>query len=376
MPIVILSDFHPRNILGGGGAIAHEFYQSLLELNVASEFWSTGNPLDDTSEEKFFESRVSKYRIINFFQVCIINRCTLRVIWKLYKKRPNILWVNAIGNRISFSVVLVSRALGIRTFVTLHDFLPINQTKIGLFGSGLYRHLDLSRIIVEKGMHHRLRRKILTFYVNRANGIFAVGPLQCKILKSFGVSVKAWVPNGVANCTHKTTDSKSARKRSGILFAGRFHRKGLEYLIDGLLQSKSRPKLLLAGGMDLFDYAKTRLPEEDIHYFGTVSRQTLHEIIHEVELVCVLSQYFDPYPTIGLEAIRHGALIIATKTSGISHYFTGVGDILINGINQVPDLDKILGNTENFEELNSKIDLQIPQPLEVVKLYLTFFRNK
>jgi glycosyltransferase involved in cell wall biosynthesis len=128
--------------------------------------------------------------------------------------------------------------------------------------------------------------------------------------------------------------------------------------------------------MDLFDYAKTRLPEADIHYFGTVSRQTLHEIIHEVELVCVLSQYFDPYPTIGLEAIRHGALIILTNTNGISHYFTGVGDILINGINQVPDLDKILSNTENLAELNSKIDLQIPQPLEVVKLYLAFFRNK
>jgi glycosyltransferase involved in cell wall biosynthesis len=360
-------------VLGGAGEIAYEFYKGLIELNVDSEFWSSGNSDNNTSREKFFEPYVSRNRLVTFFQVCFMNRCTLKVIWRLYKKRPNIVWVNSIGNKISLCTILFARALGIKIFVTLHDFLPISPTKIGLSGYSSNQYLDLKRIKLEESLHTRLRRQILTFYINRANYICAVGPLQFEILKSFGVSVKKWVPNGVARCTHKTKDSQDTQKRSGILFAGRLHRKGLEYLIDGLLQSKSKRKLLLAGEIDLLDYAKTRLSDKDIHYYGTVSRQILHEIMHKVELVCVLSQYFDPYPTIGLEAIRHGAPVIVTKTNGICHLLRSTEDEFIHEIDQVPDLDKILKDTKNFAEVTSTISLKIPEPQDVVKSYLRLF---
>ena len=159
------------------------------------------------------------------------------------------------------------------------------------------------------------------------------------------------IPNGVIPCHHLDQPERDPRK---ILFAGRLNRKGLNFVIESMLKSDLKLHLLLAGDYDLYDYTKARLNENDFTYLGRLSRPEVALILHQVKYVACISQYYDNYPTIALEAIAHGALPITTELTGVASL---VSTISLNLVIKE-------GQTIDFSSLDS-LNLEVSSvPLE------------
>jgi glycosyltransferase involved in cell wall biosynthesis len=373
---VILSDFHPDEVLGGGGAIAFEFHQILLSKGVNSEFWSTGETGKSSKTEIAFRIRQVNSPIRRYLHQIVGNSVTVRVYRTLRRDKPDFVWVHQIGNKFSYSIVPLLRLLGIPVVITLHDYLTVNTSKVGVKNPKLEFVSRRDNLLIGRRLHERLRRKILTLYVNKSNMAIAVSNLQAQILSSLGVNIFKVIPNGVAKCDHRSQIKKKGAPEQSILFAGRFHRKGLEYLVEAIKLSSLNWTLYLAGDQVLSSYASSKLPAERIIFLGKLSRSELHRFIHEMDLVCVLSQYFDPYPTVGLEAIRHGSQFITTNTSGISELLKAGGESFLFPVNTVPDLDCIVTENKDFETMRLRIDSKINTQEQVISLYLeTFMKN-
>jgi glycosyltransferase involved in cell wall biosynthesis len=74
--------------------------------------------------------------------------------------------------------------------------------------------------------------------------------------------------------------------------------------------------LYLAGNTRLQEIATEYLDLDRFTYFGEVNQTKIFELVHEVDVVSVLSQCFDVYPTITLEALSHHTPVITTELTG------------------------------------------------------------
>jgi glycosyltransferase involved in cell wall biosynthesis len=76
-------------------------------------------------------------------------------------------------------------------------------------------------------------------------------------------------------------------------------------------------KLTAAGGLDLKEIGLKYLGNDQFTYLGFLEPSELFKQIHKSELVSVLSECFDVYPTIALEAFMHNSIPITSLSTGI-----------------------------------------------------------
>lgn len=371
MRLILLSDFHPSNKLGGGGAIAYEFHEIALNSGHQSNFWYAGEKNTTGNHEREFAVSDSRFQINKLIRQVLGSFASLRIVVAIQRKRPDIVWIHQIGNRISYSVILALRLFGVPTVVTLHDYLVICQTKVGVLDQRHSETSERDNLIIGNRLHEVIRRLFLRAYVNRANKVFTVSELQQEILSNFGIKSKLSIPNGVPECKHADKRSTLVGEQYNALFAGRLHRKGLEYLIEGIKASPNNWVLHLAGDEDLLLHAQSQLPSEKINFHGRVSRHDLHKLMHDMQLVSVLSQYFDPYPTVGLEALRHGSMFITTNTTGISVLARALDSRLVLNVGEIPNLDSLLNIIRDNDGKSDQIRMRIPSQEKVFKQYFS-----
>lgn len=372
--LVILSDLHPQIELGGGGAIAYEFFNLLDNLGYSVQFWFT------TSQREFINNHSNKEigvfspnprtRFGSKFREILGVGNLLKIIMLVLKFRPKVIWVHQIGNHWPYLLIPVLRLFNTKILFTYHDYLALSKYKIDPIDSSLNE--VLGNINVGKSSYQIFRRRLLRTMANSANQTTAVSHLQKQILEAFQIRVDAVIPNGVATCVHeKFLDSNPPQSTWNILFAGRLNRKGLDVICDALTKAKPGWILHLAGNDDLLNYCSMRLDSKQFMYHGKLSRFELGRLMHGMDIVGVCSQYYDPYPTVGLEALRHGSFFLSTNTAGISHIYSGeISKSLIFKVGQVPDLDLALSfvNT-NLDALNA-IKSKLPTPIDVCETYL------
>jgi hypothetical protein len=368
---VLLSDFHPEKKLGGGGAIAYEFHQLALENGHQSRFWYTGNENRHEENERCFAVAESRHSAVKYLRQTLSSIVSLRILVAIYRTRPEIVWIHQIGNSISYSIIFFLRLARIPTIVTLHDYLVISSTKVGVFDPRALNILEPKNLLIGNRFREEIRRFLLKTYVNFASKIFTVSNIQQKILSDSGVNCTLVMPNGASECSHTNFNQTRTEKKLNVLFAGRFHRKGLEYLIEGIIASPNKWVLHLAGNEDLLEYAHSKLPAEQIRFHGRITRSQLHTLMHEMHLVSVLSQYFDPYPTVGLEAIRHGSMFLTTNSSGISSLLVEQAPEFILKVGEFPNLDCLLSLKNETSIDISLVNSSIPTQEIVFKKYFS-----
>ncbi len=372
--LVILSDLHPELQLGGGGAIAYEFHNLLKDLGYSVQFWFTTSNKEFINKQNLEEIGVlssnPKSRFGSKFREILGVGNLLKILMLVLRFRPRVIWVHQIGNHWPYLVIPVLRLFRVKILFTFHDYLVLSKYKIDPIDSS---RREVSRNVnVGTSIYQIFRRMLLRSMANSANQTTAVSNLQKQILEQFQIRIDVVVPNGVAKCVHeKCVEHDFPESTSNLLFAGRLNRKGLDIMCEAVIQAKPGWILHLAGNSELFDYCSLRLDAEKFKYHGKLSRFELGELIHKMDLVGVCSQYFDPYPTVGLEALSHGSFFLATNTAGISEIYTGsVSENLIFEIGKVPDLDSAINfikdNLDNLDKLKNKI----PTPLETSKIYL------
>jgi glycosyltransferase involved in cell wall biosynthesis len=125
-----------------------------------------------------------------------------------------------------------------------------------------------------------------------------------------------------------------------ILFAGRHNENGLELLLEAI-KKKSDTHLHLAGGFRLVELAQEKLENDRFTYHGLLSSDKIAKLLHQVQLVSVLSQCFDVYPTITIEALSHKIPVLTTNLTGNSNLVSKLSDSLVINYGQIPDLKQV-----------------------------------
>lgn len=339
--IFVVNDLHPIE-MQGAATIAYNYHDALMKRHDSSFYCGSKKNSLSTQDREFFlgvdfpdcllDHRIFRRICSQLSRIIITSSFLIRII----RSRPDFVWFHQMGQRFGFITIVLVKLLGVKTFVTFHDFGGIKKGK-------LYPHdLSLSNDDVDgwisqqlinnnpipefKSFNFRnflrknfLKRFIRRFYIRTITKYFAdrmlyISNLQKIIYVSFGFEQGCIFPNPIEPCDCALLEVRRYDSTRSALFAGRAIGKGLEKIAGAI--SSTGFILHLAGKVELLTRAQNYLPHDRIVYHGEVSRQELFRIIHSVDLVCVPSMCFDVYPTITLESLSHGTPVLTHRTCG------------------------------------------------------------
>ena len=133
--IVLLSDLHPKNSLGGGQNIAYEYFESMIKSGLNAEFWCTKpNKEKKRNNQTKHEIQIYSPSISNNLSFKIKHLIggteLIKFIWLIVTKKPSNIWIHQIGNHWPMIIIPILRLWRIHTIVTLHDFSILSRYKI------------------------------------------------------------------------------------------------------------------------------------------------------------------------------------------------------------------------------------------------------
>lgn len=337
--IIVLNDLNPKDS-PGAAAVSADLARFLENKNLRFIHVSTSkqasfnirhNPTQILILEKSFEPFIKKMRgrfkcIDSLFRL-FSPLYLISFLQVIYRNRVDTIWIHQIGHRFSYFTILLVRLMRKQMVITFHDYsflrfrklypqdldIPENMIEQEL----LAHHLNLPNVHKFKLRHpptiaHRITRFIFKF----VNTIVYVSALQKQIFVDNGF------PNGfvIENITNECSCEPQTRfvedcHQLDVLFAGRRIGKGLERTVKEI-GNYPKAHLHLAGQQELKHYVEKYLPPHSYTYHGFLNSSQLSELIHKMDLVAVLSDCFDVYPTITLEAFSHGAPAITTLSTG------------------------------------------------------------
>ncbi len=370
MRIVVLSDLNPVKFPGAASIAYGLAKEASRECDV--EFWFSDVDEDfdsDTPEisiriRKISENRTKKMdgNILQRFYFEILGfKEYYWLLRQLREFRPTHVWIHQIGSRFPKSIIPLLKLLRLSVVVTIHDFSLIFNRKLYPIdidfsedaGSLNFRERLNSGFSIkaqdgERGLFLAIRRKIVLFFYAFADHIICISDLQALILNRIGLRIDGVIPNGARSCDCKI-DSKLTNSKFHILFAGRPNAKGLELLLEAI-EKNPDAHLHLAGNFRLVEMAQQKLGSERFTFHGLLNTSEIEALLHQVQLVSVLSQCFDVYPTITIEALSHKVPVLTTNLTGNSNLVDRLSDSLVLNYGQIPDLKKIgeIVNNLNF----------------------------
>lgn len=364
MKIVILNDMHPDDMPGAASVAFNFALEASKKHNV--QFWCGFTESKTISKIDKIQLRLCKinvnsenrrnkylgFKIIGEF----LSINTLFWLFKnLIKEKPNVIWIHQIGNRFPRTIIPVARLLRIQVHITLHDFSSLIPRKLYPDDLGmridnadqgiasLLQHKEAEKILLNLDLKNKrfllkLRLLLNRILTNFANEVICISELQTRILGSFKFNITKTIPNGVALCTCEEIGGLGRFKNS-IMFAGRPNGKGFEKILDAV---HANPKwhLHIAGPDRLLELALGALRPDRFTFYGKLSPKELFRVFHRVNIVSVISECFDVYPTVTLEAMRHNALVITTKVTGNSKLVSDFIPNLIIDYGEIPNLNK------------------------------------
>ena len=322
--IVVLNDMHPSDI--PGAATIALIHAKFLSEELSVEFWHTSTKrLRRTMDKKLviqsfyrygkFDDLIQGGMLTRLFWEVVPSFLALKIVFRLLSNRPKIVWLNQIGVRIPKTIGIFLHLIGVSTVQTFHDFGIISPRKLypsDLTGPG-------SAVLSKNSfvdVIYSFRRRYLIHLTSQNIVNICISKMQAEILHQFGLSRIEIIPNGIQDCV---CDLKPAlpQKNKTILFAGRITGKGFERTCR-LVSNNPNWTLLAAGSPELQKLGLLFLNDKQFKYLGLLEPESLFLEIHRADFVSVLSECFDVYPTIALEAFMHNSNVISTPTTGVA----------------------------------------------------------
>ena len=396
MKIAILNDLHPSEF-PGAATIAYGLAEEASKSQIV-EFWTSSTDPSKIAKGRFINeeilstSRVRDARIAHSFISKIVaeffsTRSTFWYVKNLLRFKPEIVWVHQIGSRFPRTVILINKLFRVRTLVTLHDFslaLPRKLFPID-FGfatsevDSILDCIETRNSSYKLKLHinepfrfritYKIRIKLLRLLYAMADHVIAISSLQAKILSLLGFRISGEIANGIDKCKCP----EQIRVVKSILFAGRPNAKGLDQVIQAV--AKSDWHLHLAGPNRLQEISSQTLLPSQYTYHGAMNRDDLFELLHQVQVVAVLSECFDVYPTITIESLRHGTAVITTNTTGNSNLVRSISEDLIIQYASIPPLNVLEGVLQRLYK-NSSISICSDSTLSSVQESYNSYLNK
>ena len=360
MKILILSDYS-TDTPGGAQVIAELFADSLRKrkFDVFELNRKAGSIRNSFSQRLFARSYFLRELRSLVNPVALISlRQNLR------RFEPDVIWIHNVNDYWSWSSLLVSK-FSSKTILTCHDLSAISNLKMmkNHFNSKLeidYKCLNMSKVTI---MLLRVKHIYLRFLFDQVSAV-AIGEICQDVLEANNFRISKRIANRVEICSHRYSQP---REPNSVLFAGRLIGKGLRETAMGVEQAGM--KLFLIGPPELYLEAQHYCRIEKITYLGLNSNQELLQLLHNFEIVSVCSQYFDNYPTIGLEALTHGCKLVTSELTGLSKLLLRHGVDTTLEVGEIPDfrmIQKIPYELFN----NAKLLGEITDPSKTIDSYL------
>lgn len=340
MKIVVLNDLHPSQQAGAAG-IALQNAQLLASQNEV-QYWcakSINLKIEEISEISFHSFRHSRLknwaqqnsRFMKVYFEFLDFRLSALCFVNAIRFKPDVVWIHQVGNSFPKSISLVFRLLHIPTVQTLHDYSllvpgklfpshfgwnnPEVDTRIFELENGELQVpvLRASKNFTSIGL--RFRFNILRKLLNQNTVNVVVGPQQEKIYNLFGLEKIKFLPNVAQSCLCDESEKPINSPDMRVLFAGRPAGKGLGRICH-LIANTESAHLDLAGDSDILNYLPYDLPQSKFTYLGKLAHSELLPLLHGYNYVSVLSDCFDVYPSILIEALAHSSRVLCTSTVG------------------------------------------------------------
>lgn len=372
--VLVLNELHP-NEQPGAATIAFEYALKLSQtMRVIYVFTSNSyfNSVLTSLQTKCLRRRRQKAlpgylgEFVRMIHDLFGIYRAIQYFLQIRKERPDLIWVHQIGNYIP-RLILFILPFSTQVMMTLHDYSLIVPRK--LYPEDLHSKIFSELGITSKNaqswhskklMHYikevvySLRRCTLRFYCRRVQ-IVCISEQQAKIYRSYGFRVSDVIANGIDECTCQL--SPKVVRFPAVLFLGRINGKGLRRLLDSA--HESGVKIILAGSEELRLFVEQFPKKINFTFLGHLNRTQVFLAIHEVSFVYVASECFDVFPTVGIEAIRHGGIPIVSETTGLSYLVQKIDPSLVIKTSEnlfvLSDYMKLLN--ENRKELLAKLSL-------------------
>lgn len=394
--LAVISDRNPK-FNPGANSVAFE-YAKAASQDFSTEFWTSRikksheTPLAFDSlpfryinlSQRFFAFPKKGLKHKTFREIFSISP----LIWTLFKAirfRPDLVWIHQIGNVFPYSIFFLFRMMRIPTVFTSHDFGTLVPRKLypsdlKLGAQDLSELLDSNQAVGRKNgslglslsTAYSIRLNFIKFFLKSAQ-VVGISQLQTDILKSNGFKVIDTIPNGVSACR---CEVRNSQRIGAILFAGRLAGKGLRQVLTTV---KGHPSIMLhlAGDEELLNQAKLVLPSSRIVFHGQLNSDELFRVMHEVRFLAALSDCFDVYPSVVLEALVHGCAPFCYPSVGNANQAYRVhknlvidyGSIIENGL-----MDDFLINDDLSQKLSS-VGAELPSFLDVYAIYRNLFNR-
>jgi glycosyltransferase involved in cell wall biosynthesis len=333
MKIAVINDLHPDDSPGAASIALNLAVAMSLEGNHC-EFWcsseNSSTSLDEFSSSinlrLYVPKKTNRSRFLKKINEYFKGQSAMWIMKNLKSFKPDLIWVHQVGNVFPRTMLIYSKIMKVPMYCTLHDFSLIVPRK--LYPSDFESYFRENGILnlgnfdpFEKGINRiylKFRIVLNRFLYNNFSQVICISEMQSDIYKHFGFYVSRVISNGVQQCTLNHAPSQEKGERVNLLFVGRSLGKGLHFAIN---LTKSQPKfhLYLAGGLELQEEALKSLDDCCFTYLGKLDSDDLRDAYHKVDYVLVLSECFDVYPGVLMEALSHGCRVLTSNSVGNSH---------------------------------------------------------
>lgn len=260
----------------------------------------------------------------------------IKLLWIITRRKIDIVNLHNLAMKIPLVIIPITKILGKRVVVTCHDYTAIYNRK--LYPS------DLSRGSGKSDLTKILEKPILTINklcLQLADKVVYLSELQQKHYVAFGFHQGVVIENKIQSCDcpeFSETRLLEEAQTNHILFLGRRIGKGLDQLVQWIARQDTF-KLRLAGDSELVEVAKHYLESNKFQYLGNLSPREVAKVIHLSEVVYVVSDCLDVFPTTVLEGIVHGTPVLTSSNCGNAHLVERVASGFV--IQSIFELDPI-----------------------------------
>jgi glycosyltransferase involved in cell wall biosynthesis len=393
--LVIVTDFDPRTH-PGAATIALRYAECFSrEFNVTFLCHSNLTPITINGHFSSLFRTNSKAllkleKLIGAKVTRLLNKLT-SLLWLLHKLptlKESVFWVHNIGSAFPKSTLLLLKLFNFKVIMTIHDYTWLTIKSRKLYPSDLKYQMSLeSNGALKNGMLKRQEGKLWTYLIMKCSLAFSkklinlnhmnicISHQQKSIYTANGVQIQHVVPNYVPKC--QCNNSRFfVDNRISVLFAGRLIGKGLEQTID-LVRQADNFHLHLAGGPELKDFVQHRLDSAQYTYHGLLNSGEMTALLHSVNVVSVLSQCFDVWPSTALEALTHKVPVLVTNTCGLAHLVAEICTAFVFDTGEIPNATAVAQNLDqNYARLANFVkNGGVPTERQVTERYRRLLDN-
>ena len=327
MKILMVNDY--KTVIGGAEVYMYTLKEQLEKQGHQVEVFGTGYTLGE------YIHRLSHISITDYLNRIWNGKVKAEFAKQVQSFKPDVVHIHSFYNELSPSF-LAAIPQHVKVLLTIHDQrlrsafpdpdCSYAKTHRGIC-PGCAECVGVKGIVIEQ-----IKQRVYTKMLQRVDLFLCPSRFILHQMEHFTeLKPIAHLPNGFTRSEYqKLPDTKT------VLYAGRLvQEKGVQVLLEALpqvLKQFQDVQLHIVGDgafeSNLKDLAEKTNITKNLTFHGSIPHKQVQKYLYNSAVVCIPSIYKDNLPTIGIEALSAGRILVASKIGGlpelVEHNKTGI----------------------------------------------------